>query len=545
MDVAPPAPPDPPTADRPPVARGDLRRRIVRGTVINAVALTAVDLLVLAQGLIVTRLLGPAAIGLYGIVTVTAMTVVGLKRLGVDEAFVAQDEPDQALEFQRAFTLELAISAVFALILCALAPVVAAVYGDDRLLALMAATAYLPLAFALQAPTWIFFRRMDFARQRLLQGVVPVVTFAVTVPLAAAGVGVWSLVLGPAAGNLAGVIAALRASPYPLALRWDGATARRYLRFSAWVLVAALASLVVLQGQVLALDLHDGLRAVGFVTLAATFARYVDRADQIVTVTIYPAICAIRDRTAALTELFVRSNRATLLWTLPAAAGIVLFAQALVDHVLGRSWDGAVGLIQGLAVAAALQQIGFNWFSFYRAHGDSRPGAVEAVWGAVAFVALAVPGLLAAGFTGFVVGRCAGVLVQLGVRARYVRALLPSVRARDVLARPVVPTLLGVVTVVALRLAPGWSGDAAAAALAEVALFAAVVAGASLVLERDLLRELAAALAGRSALAAAEEDPGEEDGDPGERGYLPVPVHAGVQGPDETGGGRPGGEDAV
>src|SRR4051812_41993394 len=472
MDVATQAPPDPPTADRPPVAGGDLRRRIVRGTMINAVALAAVDLLVLAQGLIVTRLLGPAAIGLYGIVTVTAMTVVGLKRVGVDEAFVAQDEPDQALEFQRAFTLELAISAVFALILCALAPVVAAVYGDSRLFALMAATAYLPLAFALQAPTWIFFRRMDFTRQRLLQGVVPVVTFAVTVPLAAAGVGVWSLVIGPAAGNLAGVIAAISASPYPLALRWDGATARRYLRFSAWVLVAAIATLVVLQGQVLALDLHDGLRAVGFVTLAATFARYVDRADQIVTVTIYPVICAIRGRTAALAELFVRSNRATLLWTLPAAAGIVLFAQALVDHVIGRSWDGAVGLIQGLAVAAALQQVGFNWFSFYRAHGDSRPGAVEAIWGAVAFVVLAVPGLLAAGFTGFVVGRCAGVLVQLGVRARYVRALLPSVRVRDVLARPVVPTLLGVVAVVALRLVPGRSDDAAAAALAEVALFA-------------------------------------------------------------------------
>ena len=96
---------------------------IVRGTLINAVALAGVDLLVLAQGLIATRLLGPTAIGLYGIVTVTTMTVVGLKRVGVDEAFVAQDEPEQALEFQRAFTLELAISAVFSLILCALAPV--------------------------------------------------------------------------------------------------------------------------------------------------------------------------------------------------------------------------------------------------------------------------------------------------------------------------------------------------------------------------------------------------------------------------------------
>jgi O-antigen/teichoic acid export membrane protein len=545
MDVASHAPADPPSADRPPVARADLRRRIVRGTMINAVALGAVDLLVLAQGLIVTRLLGPAAIGLYGIVTVTTMTVVALKRVGVDEVFVAQDEPEQALEFQRAFTLELAISAVFALILCALAPVVAAVYGDSRLLPLMAATAYLPLAFALQAPTWIFFRRMEFARQRLLQAIVPLLTFVVTVPLAAAGAGVWSLVIGPAVGNLAGAIAAIAASPYPLALRWDPATARRYLRFSVWVLLAGAATLVMLQGQVLALDLHDGLRAVGFVTLAATFARYVDRADQVVTVTIYPAICAIRGRTAALAQLFVRSNRATLLWTLPASAGIVLFAPALVDHVLGPAWDDAVVLMQGLAVAAALQQVGFNWFSFYRAHGESRPGAVEAVAGAVAFAAFAVPGLLAAGFTGFVVGRCAAILVQLGIRARYVRALLPSVRARDVLARPVGPTALGVAAVVALRAVPGWSGDAEAGALAELAVFCAVVAGTSVAFERDLLRELGGALRGRGGLAAPEEQAGKEDRDAGERRHLPVPVQAGVHGPDERGGGRAGGDGDV
>jgi O-antigen/teichoic acid export membrane protein len=541
MDVPPPATGEPPAADRPAAGPGDLRRRVVRGTLINAVALAGFDLLVLVQGLIVTRLLGPAAIGLYGIVTVTAMTVVGLKRVGVDEAFVAQDEPEQALEFQRAFTLELAISAGFSLLLCALAPVVAAVYGDARLLPLMAATAYLPLAFALQAPTWVFFRRMDFARQRLLQGVVPVVTFAVTVPLAVAGAGVWSLVIGPAAGNLAGVIAAVRASPYPLALRWEPATARRYLRFSAWVLVAALAALVVQQGQVLAMDVDQGLQAVGFVTLAATFARYVDRADQIVTTTIYPAICAIRGRAAALTELFVRSNRATLLWTLPAAAAIVLFAPALAEHVLGAAWEPGVVLMQGLAVAAALQQLGFNWFSFYRAHGDSRAGAVEQLWGAGAFVALAVPGLLARGFTGFVVGRCAAVAVQLCVRARYVRALLPEVRARDVLARPVVPTALGVGAVLALRAVPGWSGDAGAAALAELGLFAAVVAAASVVLERELLRELAAALRGGGALGAAEQPGREEDRDAGERGHLPVPVQAGVQGPGEAGGGGPGG----
>jgi O-antigen/teichoic acid export membrane protein len=522
--------------------REELRPRVVRGTFVNATMLTLVDALVLVQGLIVTRLLGPEAIGLYGVVSVTAVTIVALKRVGIDEAFVAQDAADQEAEFQRAFTLELVLSAGFALVLLAAAPAVAAVYGDDRLLALTAATAYLPLAFALQSPAWIFFRRMDYMRQRLLQAVVPVVGFAVTVPLAAAGVGVWSLVIGPAAGNVAAVVAALAASPYRLRVRYDRAVARRYLRFSVPVFVALLAALVVAQGQILAFDVARGIEWVGFVTLAATLSRYIDRADQIVTTTIYPAICAIRGRTRSLEELFVRSNRATLLWVLPACAGAVLFAGDLVAFVVGDAWAPARPLIQGLAVATALGQLGFNWFSFYRAHERTRPPAVEAAVAALAFCALAVPGLAVAGTTGFVVGRCAAVAVQLGVRAHYVRALLPRVRARDLLARAVVPTAAAAAAVIAVRLSLWGSDRPEAQALAELGVFCVVVVSISLALERSLVAELAGAVRGAG---AAQQQPGESDGDEREGGHLPVPVQAGVQGPGERGRRGAGGEGVV
>jgi O-antigen/teichoic acid export membrane protein len=519
-----------------------LRTHVIRGAVVNGGVLALVDAVVLAQGLIVTRLLGPEAIGLYGVVTVTAMTILSLKRVGIDEAFVVQEAADQETEFQHAFTLELVLSAGFALVLLAAAPIVAAVYDDDRLLALTAATAYLPIAFAFQSPTWVFFRRMDYARQRLLQAVVPLVTFAVTVPLAAAGVGVWSLVIGPAVGNLAGIVAALLASPYGLRLRYDRAVARRYLRFSGPVFVALVAALVVAQGQILAFDVARGLEWVGFVTLAATLSRYVDRADVVVVATIYPAICAIRDRTRALEELFVRSNRATLLWVLPVCAGVVLFADDLVTDVLGDAWRPARPLVQGLAVATAMGQLGFNWFSFYRAHERTRPPAVEAVVAAVAFLALAVPGLAVAGVTGFLVGRCAAVAIQLGVRARYVHALLPAVRVRDLLGRSLIPTAAGAAAVVALRAALWGSERPHARAIAELALFCAVVVALSVRLERDLLGELVRAF--RRA-GAAEQQPGEGDDDERDGGHLPVPVQAGVQGAGQRGGGGPGGEGAV
>src|SRR3954451_4979820 len=243
--------------------RPELRRRTARGAIVNGFFLGGAEALVLLQGLIVTVLLGPSAIGLYGIVTTTAMTIVALKRVGIDEAFVQQSEAGQEEEFQRAFTLELALSTGFALVIAACAPLVETVYGDARLLWLTLAVAYLPIAFALQAPQWIFFRRMDFVRQRTLQAVVPLVTFCVTIPLAAAGVGVWSLVIGPLAGDGAGIVVAIRVSPYRLRLRFDRDARRRYFSFSWPIFVNSVALHVVQQGQVLAFALDGGLAAAG------------------------------------------------------------------------------------------------------------------------------------------------------------------------------------------------------------------------------------------------------------------------------------------
>ena len=115
--------------------REELRRRTVRGAAINAVFLVLIDGIVLVQGLIVTRLLGPSDIGLYGIVSVTVMSLLALKRVGIDEAYVQQQEARQEEEFQRAFTLELGLSAAFALAICIAAPILAAVYGESELLA--------------------------------------------------------------------------------------------------------------------------------------------------------------------------------------------------------------------------------------------------------------------------------------------------------------------------------------------------------------------------------------------------------------------------
>ena len=477
-------------SERLPFAASELRARTIRGVAINTAFLVVVEAVALSQGLIVARILGPSEIGLYGIVSITVITLIALKRVGIDEAFVQQDERDQEREFQIAFSLELALAAVLALLISITAPVLAAVYDESRLLPLTLALVYLPIAFALQAPLWIFFRRMDFLRQRSLQAVVPIVTFVVTIPLAIAGVGVWSIVIGAIAGNAASVALALRLSPYRLAIRFDRGATRRYLSFSWPILVVTAGGLIVAQGQILAFKLEGGLSAAGFLALAVGLTRYADRAEHVISPTVYPVVCAVRDRVGALEELFTAAVRAAAIWSLGFGALLVLFAPDLVQHVLGDEWSGATVLLQGLGAASALYSLGYTWIAFARGLGRFRQPAVEAVVAVVVFGAIALPVYLALGVTEYVIAICGSSAAILAVRAHFVRRLLPGVNLVRLVLRCAWPVAVAAGAVMALRLAL-WGGERSAwQAAAELALFVVTYAAIVVVAERPLLREL-------------------------------------------------------
>jgi O-antigen/teichoic acid export membrane protein len=181
---------------------------------------------------------------------------------------------------------------------------------------------------------------------------------------------------------------------------------------------------------------------------------------------------------------------------LPYAVGVVLFAPDLVHFVLGNQWEPAVVLLQGLAIVGAITQLGFNWFSFFRAHGDTRSPAVEAVAGAVAFLALAPAGLLLDGFHGFVLARIAAALVPFAVRGVYVRRLLPDVRYRQIVAPTLIPIALASAAAMAVRVALWGGRRTVAQAIAEAVLFVAVYAVTALRRERVLVLELLGGLRG-------------------------------------------------
>ena len=202
----------------------------------------------------------------------------------------------------------------------------------------------------------------------------------------------------------------------------------------------------------------------------------------------------VRDRVDVLEELFEKANRLTLMWAFPFGAGLALFGADLIVFVLGDEWRGAIVLLGGMAVAVALQQVGYSWFAFYRARGESWPQAVEsAVFGA-AFAALAVPGALLWGSWGFVAGGWAA-RSACSRCARSTCAGCCRACGCGMALRAAVPVALASAPVLALRLAL-WGGERTLwQALCELALWLGGLALATRRLERGLLGELRGYLA--------------------------------------------------
>jgi O-antigen/teichoic acid export membrane protein len=475
---------------------GSLRVRAARGTIINTAFTVALGGLALLQGFILAGFISRSDYGIWGVIAASLSTLVWLKQAGVGDKFVQQDEADQEAAFQKALTLELVLTLGCVVLIAVALPVLVAIYNLPELVAPSVVIAVALLVSVLQAPQWIYYRKMDFVRQRALAAISPVVGFVVAVGMAIAGAGYWSFVGGLTAGAICASVAAVAISPYKIRLRYDRGTLRSYWSFSGPLLLAGAAGFVMVWSAVITAKLSLGIAAVGTIALAENISSFTDSVDQLVTGTLYPAICAVRDRPALLYESLVKSNRLALTWAVPFGVGVSLFAADLVQFGIGERWHSAVLLLEVFGVTAAINHVGFNWTAYFRALNRTRPLAVVNVAATVAFLVVGIPLLLLMGLPGFAIGIAFQAFVALVLRVMYLHEIFPGFGFLAQAARAFLPTVPAAALVLLVRVVESGTRTLPMA-LGELAAYVLLVIGATWYFESSLLREAVGLLSGR------------------------------------------------
>jgi O-antigen/teichoic acid export membrane protein len=474
-----------------------LRARTARGTLVNGAFLIGTNALNLIKGLAVAIFLTSSQYGSWGLLMAAFMTLLTLGSVGVDDKYIQQDHPDQRAAFEIALTFQAVVGVVFFCLVLVGMPLFALLYGRPEIVAPGMTFALALPALVLQMPLWVHYRRMDFVRQRSLQAIDPVISLIAVITLAAVGLGLWAFVLGELVGTWCAAIVIARSSPFPLRLRWDRKELAEYTRFSWPLLLAAISAVLLVQVPVVVSARVLGVVAVGGIALATNISQFTTRVDDIVTQTLYPAICAVKERTDLLFEAFWKSNRLALLWAVPLGGAAALFAGDFVHYVIGEKWRFAVPLIITFGIAAALNQVGFNWTAFFRARGNTRPAAVESLVGLAAVMAIAIPLLATKGLTAFGVGLIIATGASVAVRLSYLRSIFPALALAGHIASAIGPTLPAVAAVLGLR-GFGLGHRSPLQVALETALYATLVIAVTLGTQRRLLGEVAGYVRGRS-----------------------------------------------
>jgi O-antigen/teichoic acid export membrane protein len=466
-----------------------LRQHAARGTLINSGFMIALTSLGFVKGFVLAGFLVRADYGVWGITILTLNIVSRIQGAMISDKYVQQDDEDQEAAFQKAFSLSLLLAGLCILGAAIVLPLFAWIYGEPQIILPGALLALNYLTGPFQMPIWFHYRRMEFVRQRTLQAIEPIVSFIVTVGLAIAGAGFWSLFIGALAGAYCTAFGAMLNRPYAFKWRWERGTLKEYWKYSGPLLVASMAGLVIAQGSMLATDLHLGLAGAGALTLAVTITQYTDRLDGLVTGTLYPALVAVKTKRDVLYESFVKSNRLALMWAVPFGLGLSLFCNDLVNFGIGERWRPALPLLQMFGIIAALGHIGFNWDAYFRARGDTKPMAIAAVVAAVTFCLVGIPLLFAYDERGLAVGVGVQMIAHVACRAYFLRKIFDSFSFLPHAMRAILPTLPSAAVVLLMRTIE--TGERTPAhAVIEIVVFGLLIVWMTWLMERPLLREV-------------------------------------------------------
>lgn len=327
--------------------------RVVSGaawTTSGAVVRSLLRLLTLA---ILARLLAPTDFGLAAALAVVIQFAQTLGLIGLAPALIQKKTVTEA-DIITAQTLALGLTLLLAVLNAVFAPQIAALFRLPDLVPLLRVASVL---FVVQGLAAVARARMDrdlaFRRAALIELASVILGYsAVSIVLALAGFGVWSLVLGQLVQNSLAMVALLWSYP-PIRRLWiDAAAARGLFRFGGYFSLGLLFDRLACQVDYIIVSRVLGAEALGLYSRAyQLMAGQARTASQGVSRVLFPALAKLQHAPERLARAYRRSLALSLVPMSLASAFIWLLADDIVALLLGAGWAAVADPFRWLGLA--------------------------------------------------------------------------------------------------------------------------------------------------------------------------------------------------
>jgi O-antigen/teichoic acid export membrane protein len=365
----------------------ELASRTVRGMYWAYGSFVGLRLMTVLVTAVLARLLMPKDFGLVAIASTVMAFLEVAQGVGIGQAIVVAPENEIAEQADTAFTLSVAVGAALTLVTAALGPAAAAFFHQPQLILIMPVLGSAFLILNLSSTQYaLAMRRIDFRSRTIAEFASGLGRGACGIGLALAGAGVWSLVLGYVAGNIAMTAMLWWLVPWrPHRLR-TRRHVRAVLRFGGYSTGVGLMAAFLGQFDNLVVGRVLGETQLGYYSIATSIPGLVIINIAVVAgKVLFPAFAQLN--TEVLRRGILTSFAYIAAVVFPLTAFLIVLAEPLVIAVFGQHWHGAVAATRVLCIWAAMSPINMVCGNAFMSRGNIRLIFLLAIPQAIALVA--------------------------------------------------------------------------------------------------------------------------------------------------------------
>ncbi len=395
----------------------------------NLLQYGAGKLTTLMSTVILARLLAPEAFGVVALAMLAINLFDHFKDLGVGPGLVQLNRPWSVIA-PTGLALTVGTSVLFSLLAAIFAPALSVFLGSEELTPIIRALALSLLISGLAVlPDSALRRRLQF-RSRTIPEISGVgLKAVVSIALALAGFGAWSLVWGQVVASFATTlvywIIALRGDSSAVRFGWSKNEAQDLLSFGGWVSGVAVLSLILGNVDYFVIGRRLGTTELGYYTMAFRLPEMlIFGIGMVIGQVLFASFSRLQSDAAHLGRVYVTSTSLVSALMVPAAVGLSAAADPIVLIMLGEQYGPATGALALLAIRAAVSAVSIYAGEAFKAIGRAdilmRIAVVQVVIVVPAFWFAAGHSIYAVAAT-FVAQTMLFAIVQLHILRRMLR----------------------------------------------------------------------------------------------------------------------------
>jgi PST family polysaccharide transporter len=330
----------------------------------------------LVTTLVLARLLAPAEFGIVAIASMLNEVLNLFRDMGFSEALIYQKREDRAA-VETANTLLVGSNVVFFLLAALVAPWVAEFYDSPILVpVIIVMSSNLVWNSASAIPRALIRKRVEF-RRLVVPEVVPVaISGVLSIWMAFAGFGVWSLVAKTVVHSMLSMVLLRRLQGHSLGFGYDAEAARELFQYGKFVVSTSVLLVVLYNIDRFYVSKVVGLAALGFFEVAMRLAELPVRQFAFMVGSVMFPVLTKLDRTdGSMGRAVLKTLRYAAIVSVPMAMAIATYGPAVVATIYGARWAGMIAPLQVLAFFGMIQSLSSLIHDGFKAHG--RPDLMQ------------------------------------------------------------------------------------------------------------------------------------------------------------------------